>query len=32
MMETMGLENLECTGFCERMTLDAIGLAGFGKY
>ncbi|KAI9255830.1 cytochrome P450 [Helicostylum pulchrum] len=29
MMEKMGLENLECSGFCERMTLDAIGLAGF---
>ncbi|KAL9559225.1 hypothetical protein MBANPS3_000542 [Mucor bainieri] len=30
MMETLGLENLCVTDICGRMTLDAIGLAGFG--
>ncbi|CAO3625785.1 unnamed protein product [Mucor hiemalis] len=29
-MEQLGLEDLRVTDFCERMTLDAIGLAGFG--
>lgn len=29
-MEKIGLESLGVTAFCERMTLDAIGLAGFG--
>lgn len=32
MMEQFGLENLSVTAICERMTLDAIGLAGFGLY
>ncbi|CEP14750.1 hypothetical protein [Parasitella parasitica] len=30
MMETLGLENLCVTDVCGRMTLDAIGVAGFG--
>jgi hypothetical protein len=30
-MEQIGLENLAVTELCGRMTLDAIGLAGFGK-
>lgn len=31
MMETLGLENLCVTDICGRMTLDAIGIAGFGR-
>jgi hypothetical protein len=31
-MEQYGLDNLSVTSVCERMTLDAIGLAGFGMY
>jgi cytochrome P450 len=30
-METLGLKNLCVTDVCGRMTLDAIGVAGFGK-
>ena len=30
MMETLGLKNLCVTDLCGRMTLDAIGVAGFG--
>lgn len=30
-MEQNGLESIEIIHVCERMTLDAIGLAGFGK-
>lgn len=30
-METLGLKNLCVTDICGRMTLDAIGVAGFGK-
>lgn len=31
-MEQQGLENVLMIDTCERMTLDAIGLAGFGTY
>lgn len=31
-LEDNGLDNVEVINLCERMTLDAIGLAGFGMY
>jgi hypothetical protein len=31
MMDGIGLSNLEIVTICSRMTLDAIGIAGFGK-
>jgi hypothetical protein len=31
-MERLGLENTNIAAICERMTMDAIGVAGFGKY